>query len=301
MARVTPNRLTRSTPVALALLLFDCAPQTFAQTRQALFCDPKLAPDEAALHDVVCPGVAARPASAVAPWVDPFGCKVGEIDDCQRRCKEDTGPPRDASCNNLAVTLELDACVGQRSCPAELADAHVAAAAAEVHYHDACGRGHEGACSNSRRLASHGMRISYDRRTGTRFSTDVSAAASYGTESLRRQVVEVAGRRRFDGALTVEGAPFTAVTCQSLEGIGAFGVELRDAAGARVRLVAEVDGSATVAVLSAGAAVGKRLPGCGELALAPTRLTLDHVRVLEGTARLTCGVAGTLTLRCGPP
>jgi len=303
------KRFVGPTQVALASLLLGCASPW--QGRPILHCRD-MQHDMTEIQGRTCEGAAAaygpfdyaaaaaRAGMAGGPWVDPSGCAVGEVDECHRRCREDAAPKKEASCNNLAVTLELDACIGQSSCPDGLSTVHAAAAAAEPYYHRACQFGHEGACFNSRRLASHGMRAHFDR-AGARFATDMSIATSYGTDSLRKRFEDAARQRRFEGAVTVDGAPFVPVTCHSLEGMGAFGVELGDAAGARVRLVAEVDGSATVAVLAAGATLGKRLAACGELGLAATRLTLDHVRVLEGTARLTCSVAGSLVLRCGPP
>ncbi len=92
----------------------------------------------------------------------------------------------------------------------------------------------------------------------------------------------------FSGAVTVDGQPFIPLTCHSGASYGGFGVEMTDAIGRRLRLGANVDGSAGVALFQPGAAVGESLGSCGQTTMMTQHSRVNGVQNMEGTATLSC-------------
>ncbi len=92
----------------------------------------------------------------------------------------------------------------------------------------------------------------------------------------------------FTGSLAVDGAPFVPVDCRAGQAYGGIGVEVTDAGGRRLRIGANLDGRAGVALFQPGALVGEELGACG-----PTTMSSQHSRVngvtnMMGTATLSC-------------
>jgi hypothetical protein len=88
-----------------------------------------------------------------------------------------------------------------------------------------------------------------------------------------------------ESALIVNGARFAAVKCTS--GNPQFtGIDMVDANGAKLRLVAELDGRTTAIVFAKNAKVGTWLSDCGDL-------SFDYGTALRGNTKLECGDAAT--------
>jgi len=74
-------------------------------------------------------------------------------------------------------------------------------------------------------------------------------------------------RSKVTGTLEVDGSPFAAQQCRSGQAFGFSGVELTDASGNRLRLLANADGTCTAALFKGDSATGDRLGQCGTLAM----------------------------------
>jgi hypothetical protein len=106
--------------------------------------------------------------------------------------------------------------------------------------------------------------------------------------------------------LTVDGAPWTVVTCESGEALGFAGVELTGEDGRRLRLQPQLDGQLAVVMMPADGVTGTQLGVCGTGAFHQTGLTINDVTALEGTAELACkgepSVEGSVRFgRCATP
>ncbi|HWE28686.1 MAG TPA: hypothetical protein VHB97_11835 [Polyangia bacterium] len=97
---------------------------------------------------------------------------------------------------------------------------------------------------------------------------------------------------KLGGDVTVDGAAFAAKTCRSGQALGFNGIEIGDGAGRRLRMIANADGSATAALLPAGADKGDLLGGCAVLAMHAQHSTINNVRNLAGYATLSCDAVG---------
>lgn len=97
-------------------------------------------------------------------------------------------------------------------------------------------------------------------------------------------------KARLEGSLSINGAPFVAQSCRSTQPMGFGGVELADANGRRLRLVADPTGSgqAIAVLLAPGAAAGIATPNCGTLTIQPQNSRVNNVQNVEGRAQLQC-------------
>jgi hypothetical protein len=96
----------------------------------------------------------------------------------------------------------------------------------------------------------------------------------------------------FSGAVTVDGQPFVPVACRSGASYGGFGVQMTDAIGRRLRLGANVDGSAGAALFQPGAAVGDSLGSCGQTTMMSQHSRVHGIQNMEGTVTLSCEANG---------
>lgn len=90
------------------------------------------------------------------------------------------------------------------------------------------------------------------------------------------------------GNLQVDGATFGVEQCRSGQAFGFSGIELTDASGRRLRLLARADGTCTAALFSGATATGDPLGGCGVLTMATQSSRINSINNLEGNARLSC-------------
>lgn len=97
---------------------------------------------------------------------------------------------------------------------------------------------------------------------------------------------------RLSGELRIDGAAFAPTTCHNGQALGFAGVELGDAAGRRLRVAGNVDGTGSVAVFSPGRATGDDLGRCATLSVVPQRSRINGVTNLQGTATLNCTTGG---------
>ena len=65
------------------------------------------------------------------------------------------------------------------------------------------------------------------------------------------------------GTLQVDGTSFAVGQCRSGQAFGFSGIELADATGRRLRLLANPDGTCTAALFSGNSSTGDRLGQCG--------------------------------------
>lgn len=94
------------------------------------------------------------------------------------------------------------------------------------------------------------------------------------------------------GTLQVDGTNFAVQQCRSGQAFGFSGIELTDAAGRRLRLLANPDGTCTAALFSGNSATGDRLGSCGELTMEAQSSRINSINNLKGAANLTCEAGG---------
>ena len=90
------------------------------------------------------------------------------------------------------------------------------------------------------------------------------------------------------GTLEVDGSPFAVQQCRSGQAFGFSGIELSDAAGNRLRLLANADGTCTAALFKGGSATGDRLGECGTLTMEAQSSRINSITNVQGTAKLSC-------------
>jgi len=92
----------------------------------------------------------------------------------------------------------------------------------------------------------------------------------------------------FAGDLRIDGAPFQAVGCRSGQAHGFAGVELFDAAGSRLRVAENLDGSPSTIYFPPGAVVGQNLGACGGVRAFAGTGVINGVQNLDGSVTLAC-------------
>jgi hypothetical protein len=92
----------------------------------------------------------------------------------------------------------------------------------------------------------------------------------------------------FRGAVQVNGAPFSPAGCRSGQAFGFSGVEISDAGGRRLRLLANADGTADVALFDPNALTGRAFGSCSTLTMRAQHSRINGIHNLEGTATFSC-------------
>jgi hypothetical protein len=94
------------------------------------------------------------------------------------------------------------------------------------------------------------------------------------------------------GTLEVDGSPFVVEECRSGQAFGFSGIELKDAGGRRLRLLANGDGTCTAALFKGDSTTGDRLGQCGTLEMQAQSSRINSITNLMGKAQLSCEAAG---------
>jgi len=90
------------------------------------------------------------------------------------------------------------------------------------------------------------------------------------------------------GTLQVDGTAFEVKQCRSGQAFGFSGIELTDANGRRLRLLANADGTCSAALFNGDSATGDRLGQCGTLAMTAQSSRINSISNVMGTAKLAC-------------
>jgi hypothetical protein len=93
---------------------------------------------------------------------------------------------------------------------------------------------------------------------------------------------------RLNGSITINGTAFTATDCRSGQVSGFTGVDLVDASGNKLRLVATPSGQPMVYYVTAGSAVGTPIGMCGAMTINRTNTRINSVYNVEGQVTLAC-------------
>jgi len=102
----------------------------------------------------------------------------------------------------------------------------------------------------------------------------------------------VSCQSRVTGTLEVNGSPFAVKQCRSGQAFGFSGLELTDASGRRLRLLASADGTCTAALFKGDSPTGDRLGQCGALTMQAQSSRINSIVNVKGTAKLSCEAAG---------
>ncbi|HWS98764.1 MAG TPA: hypothetical protein VN256_00735 [Pyrinomonadaceae bacterium] len=94
------------------------------------------------------------------------------------------------------------------------------------------------------------------------------------------------------GALEVDGSPFEVKECRSGQAFGFPGIELTDAGGRRLRLLANADGTCSAALFKGDSATGDRLGECGTLTVQAQSSRINSITNVMGKAQLACEAGG---------
>ena len=94
------------------------------------------------------------------------------------------------------------------------------------------------------------------------------------------------------GTLEVDGSPFAVAECRSGQAFGFSGIELKDAGGRRLRLLANGDGTCTAALFKGDSSTGDRVGQCGTLDMQAQSSRINSITNLMGKAQLACEGAG---------
>jgi hypothetical protein len=129
---------------------------------------------------------------------------------------------------------------------------------------------------------------------------DVSGQIQQANQMV--QQAQAAAQPRVTGTLQINSAPFPIMRCMSGQLTGFNGIDVMGSDASRVRLVSEVDGT-TTAIYFAPAGVATSMKSCGAVQVQPTGITINGVRVVQGSAQLDCTkdtlhVAGNFTFQC---
>lgn len=94
------------------------------------------------------------------------------------------------------------------------------------------------------------------------------------------------------GTLEVDGSPFVVEECRSGQAFGFSGIELKDAGGRRLRLLANGDGTCTAALFKGDSQTGDRVGQCGTLEMQAQSSRINSITNLMGKAQLSCEAVG---------
>ncbi len=94
------------------------------------------------------------------------------------------------------------------------------------------------------------------------------------------------------GTLEVDGSPFAVEECRSGQAFGFSGIELKDATGRRLRLLANGDGTCTAALFKGDSATGDRIGQCGTLEMQAQSSRINSITNIMGKAQLACEAVG---------
>ncbi len=97
---------------------------------------------------------------------------------------------------------------------------------------------------------------------------------------------------KLGGDLKLNGQPFAATSCRNGSVYGFSGVEVRNDAGWKLRLVQTPTGHAQVVVFGPGASTGAEVGECGTLTVDTQNSTINDVKNVEGHAELSCAADG---------
>ena len=98
----------------------------------------------------------------------------------------------------------------------------------------------------------------------------------------------VSCKSKITGTLEVDGAPFAIQQCRSGQAFGFSGIELTDATGRRLRLLANADGTCSAALFKGDSPTGDRLGRCGTLMMEAQSSRINSITNIRGTAKLAC-------------
>ena len=101
-------------------------------------------------------------------------------------------------------------------------------------------------------------------------------------------LVLVSCQSKVTGNLEVDGALFAVQQCRSGQAFGFSGIELTDASGNRLRLLANADGTCTAALFKGDSPTGDRLGQCGTLAMEAQSSRINSIVNVKGRAKLAC-------------
>jgi hypothetical protein len=94
------------------------------------------------------------------------------------------------------------------------------------------------------------------------------------------------------GTLEVDGSAFEVKECRSGQAFGFSGIEVTDATGRRLRLLANGDGTCTAALFKGDSPTGDRLGECGTLEMQAQSSRINSITNVMGKARLACEALG---------
>ncbi|HEY0380328.1 MAG TPA: hypothetical protein VGC87_25675 [Pyrinomonadaceae bacterium] len=94
------------------------------------------------------------------------------------------------------------------------------------------------------------------------------------------------------GTLEVDGAAFDVKECRSGQAFGFSGIELTDATGRRLRLLANADGTCSAALFKGDSATGDRVGECGTLTVQAQSSRINSITNVMGKAQLACEAVG---------
>jgi hypothetical protein len=95
-------------------------------------------------------------------------------------------------------------------------------------------------------------------------------------------------KAKVTGTLQVDGATFGVNQCRSGQAFGFSGIELSDATGRRLRLLANADGTCSAALFKGDSSTGDRLGQCGVLTMEAQSSRINSIVNVRGTAKLSC-------------
>ena len=90
------------------------------------------------------------------------------------------------------------------------------------------------------------------------------------------------------GTLEVDGSSFDVQECRSGQAFGFSGIELTDATGRRLRLLANADGTCTAALFKGDSPTGDQLGQCGTLRMEAQSSRINSITNVKGSAKLAC-------------
>jgi hypothetical protein len=93
---------------------------------------------------------------------------------------------------------------------------------------------------------------------------------------------------KISGRLQVDGSPFAVNQCRSGQAFGFSGIELSDASGRRLRLLANADGTCTSTLFQGASNTGDQLGQCGVLTMGAQSSRINSIVNVKGTAKLSC-------------
>ena len=95
-------------------------------------------------------------------------------------------------------------------------------------------------------------------------------------------------KSKVTGDLEVDGTAFEVRECRSGQAFGFTGLQLTDAGGRRMRILANPDGTASAALFESGSEVGDRLGSCGRISIKTQNSQINNIHNVMGQAELYC-------------